>query len=59
MLRYYLGPIIGLLDAETDEEFLAQLESFKDVWNQREKEQLPAGKLPQFHGYISSKVIKI
>ena len=59
MLCYHLGPIIGLLDAETDEEFLAQLESFKDVWNQREKEHLPAGKSPQFHGYISSKVIKI
>ena len=59
MLRYHLVPLTGLLDAETDEEFLTQLESFKYVWNQREKEHLSAGKSPQFHGYISSKVIEI
>ena len=55
-----LGPtLLHQRTEETDEEFLAQLKSFKDVWNQREKEHLPAGKSPQFHGYISSKVIKM
>ncbi|KAJ7385939.1 hypothetical protein OS493_012267 [Desmophyllum pertusum] len=49
----------GLLDAETEEEFLAQLESFKDVWNTREKQHLPASQSPKFHDYISNKASTI
>lgn len=48
--------LVGLVDAETDEEFIAQLESFKEVWNRREKENLPPAKAPKFHDYISDKV---
>ena len=47
----------GLVDAETEEEFLAQLESFKDVWNAREKQHLSASQSPKFHDYISNKVM--
>ena len=31
--------LVGLVDAETDEEFIAQLESFKEVWDTRERER--------------------
>ena len=48
--------LVGLVDAETDEEFIAQLESFKEVWNRRERENLPPAKAPKFHDYISEKV---
>ena len=46
----------GLVNAVTEEEFLTQLECFKDVWNTREKEHLPPSQSPKFHVYISNKV---
>lgn len=46
----------GLLDCETEADFQAQLESLKEVWDEREKAHLPAGKQPSFHKYICEKV---
>ena len=46
----------GLLDCETEADFQAQLESLKEVWDEREKAHLPAGKQPSFHEYICEKV---
>ena len=46
----------GLVNAETEEEFLTKLECFKDVWNTREKEHLPHSQSPKFHDYTSNKV---
>ncbi|CAH3047195.1 unnamed protein product, partial [Porites lobata] len=45
----------GLLDCETEADFQAQLVSLKNVWDEREKAHLPAGKQPSFHKYISEK----
>ena len=44
------------MDCETEEEFQVQLDLLKDVWIEREKAYLPAGKQPPFHQYISEKV---
>lgn len=49
----------GLLDCETEADFQAQLVSLKDVWDEREKAHLPAGKQPSFHKYISEKVTAV
>ena len=46
----------GLVDAETGDEFLTQLECFKDVWNTIEKEHLLHSQSSKFHDYISNKV---
>jgi len=46
----------GLLDCETEADFQAQLESLKEVWGEREKAYLPAGKQPSLHEYICEKV---
>ena len=40
--------LVGLVDAETDEEFIAQLESFKEVWDTRERENLPPTNVSKF-----------
>ena len=31
--------LVGLVDTETDEEFIVQLESLKEVWDTRERER--------------------
>ena len=46
----------GLSDCKTEADFQAQLESLKEVWDEREKAHLPAGKQPSFHEYICEKV---
>ncbi|KAK3736206.1 hypothetical protein QZH41_011893, partial [Actinostola sp. cb2023] len=46
---------VGLLDAKTESDFDVQLESLKDIWNDREKSNLPSGKKATFHDYMLSK----
>ena len=48
--------LVGLVDTETDEEFIVQLESLKEVWDTRERESLPSTKASRFLDYISEKV---
>ena len=47
------------MDCETEADFQAQLESLKEVCDEREKAHLPAGKQPSFHKYICEKVTKV
>ena len=47
------------MDCETEADFQAQLELLKDVWDEREKAHMPAGKQPSFHKYICEKVILV
>lgn len=44
------------MDCDTAEEFQVQLESLKDVWIEREKAYLPAGKQPSYYQYASEEV---
>ena len=37
----FLFNLVGLVDTETNEEFIAQLESLKEVWDTRERESSP------------------